>query len=100
MTFTGLKIENYPGGDASWSITSNGQQGTQSVNSSHGTFAMMGAQSGTGTYTFQISVAAGETDDDFIGFALGFNQGEAARPVSMLTTSSWTGRRATKSTRA
>jgi len=75
VSFTGIVAESYTGSNANWTVTANGQSGTQTVNTDHGTFGFVGAQAFAATYTFTLKVND-TSDDDFIGFALGLSPGE------------------------
>ena len=76
VSFNTIDSESYPGSNANWNISNGGRTGTQTVNTGHGTFGLMGADAWAATYTFEIAVVDGGGDDDFIGFVLGFNPGE------------------------
>ena len=75
VSFTSIVAESYAGASANWNISNGGRTGTQTTNTGHGTFGLFGASAFTATYTFQLRVAT-SSDDDFIGFALGFGSGE------------------------
>jgi|GEM_PF-510213 len=78
VSFNSIDDESYPGSNANWNISNGGRTGTQTVNTAHGTFGLMGADAWAATYTFEIAVVDGGGDDDFIGFVLGFNPGETS----------------------
>ncbi|MEO0813164.1 MAG: hypothetical protein AAFY60_09900, partial [Myxococcota bacterium] len=80
LDFADLDNEDYPGSNANWTIAPNFLSGEQTVNSDTPTIAIFGENSQNGTYsvTFQERVpsASGFNDNDFIGLALGFNEGD------------------------
>ncbi|MBT3224333.1 MAG: hypothetical protein HN348_35140, partial [Proteobacteria bacterium] len=65
----------YPGSDANWVIANDDLSGTQTVNSSHPNLALFGEDAQRGTYAFQMKVNT-TGDDDYLGFALGFDRGD------------------------
>ncbi len=81
ITFTDIRDENYPGAAANWEIADGGRSATQTVNSSHGTIGLMDADAFDGSYTFTLNVDT-TSDDDFIGFVVGYNPGDVANPAA------------------
>jgi len=75
VTIDGIVPESYPGSNANWVITNNGRTGRQTVNTPEATFGLMNAPAFAATYTFRAGVMT-TSDDDFFGFALGFEAGE------------------------
>lgn len=84
IDFNALETEESPGGDtkASWGPGIYSRE--QLTNTDRPTFAYFGGDAFQGTYTLSVKVNQttynGENevgDDDFIGFALGFNPGDA-----------------------
>jgi len=75
VTIDGIVPESYPGANANWIITNQGRTGRQTVNTPEATFGLMNAAAFAATYTFKAGVMT-TSDDDFFGFALGFEAGE------------------------
>ena len=73
-TFTGDGTHTDPSEAPIWTVSSDGRSVTQSVNSQPGIFVSTLPATGV-TATFSISVNTTD-DDDFIGWAVGYEQGD------------------------
>ncbi len=76
-SLTGIVAESYAGAGASWTVSADGLSGIQTANTAAPTIGLIGADAQELTYTFDLTVET-TTDDDFIGFVLGFNPGDAS----------------------
>ena len=74
-SLTGISEQNYPGASASWTVSGDGLSGIQTANTGAPTIGLIGADAQAITYTFDTTVET-TSDDDFIGFVLGFDPGE------------------------
>ena len=81
LDFANLSNNDYPGGAANWIIAGDNLSGTQTVNISTPSVALFGEDSQIGTYSTNLAVNS-NVDDDFIGFALGFNPGDEVNPAA------------------
>ena len=79
INFNNLANNDYPGSDASWTFSDDGLVGRQRVNAVRPTIALFGEDSQSGTFATRIGVDD-TIDDDYMGFALGFNPGDQSNP--------------------
>ncbi|MBK9072355.1 MAG: hypothetical protein IPL79_15345 [Myxococcales bacterium] len=76
FSFDDLTIEDFPGGNAAWTLTPPAT-GVQTVNTNKPTIARFGDDGQRGTYLTEMNVQT-TNDDDLMGFALGFNAGDSS----------------------
>ncbi|MBX3275712.1 MAG: hypothetical protein KF729_35960, partial [Sandaracinaceae bacterium] len=88
VDFMNLTALQYAGGNASWTFSADGYSATQTVNTTTPTFAYFGADATRVTYTFDLRVGT-TTDDDFIGFVLGFDPGDVTDPMAEYLLLDW-----------
>jgi large repetitive protein len=75
ISFANLSVQDFTGATASWTISGGNTTGVQSVNTARPSVALFGQNAQFGTYVVRMTVQT-TADDDFIGFALGFDPGD------------------------
>ena len=80
-SLTGISEQSYPGASANWIISPDGLSGIQTFNTNAPTIGLIGADAQALTYQFDVTVETA-SDDDFVGFVLGFDPGEQSDPMA------------------
>ncbi|MFN0246823.1 MAG: hypothetical protein ACKV2T_07925, partial [Kofleriaceae bacterium] len=88
VSFANLSIQDFPGSTASWTITPDNTSGLQTINTARPTVALFGEDAQRGTYAVRMSVNE-VGDDDFIGFAIGFDTGEQTSTAARYLVVDW-----------
>ena len=81
------KEESYVSGSAQWTVSGNGEQVVQSINGNPAFF-----YSDFTVFNTKVSgtiIPGNSGDDDFIGFALGFNPGDTKNPNANFILIDW-----------
>ena len=89
VSFANLAVQNFPGSTASWTVDASNTTGLQTVNTPAPTVTLFGEDAMRGTYAVRMQVTDPNGDDDFIGFALGFDPGEQTATTARYLVVDW-----------
>ena len=81
VSFANLSIQDFPGSTATWDVAADNLSGFQTVNTPAATVALFGEDAMRGTYAVRMRVEE-VADNDFIGFALGFDPGDTTNTAA------------------
>ncbi|HWO20624.1 MAG TPA: OmpA family protein [Kofleriaceae bacterium] len=88
VSFSDLDIENFPGSTAMWNVSPDGMSGIQVINTPAPSITLFGPDAMQGTFSMRVAVKE-VNDDDFIGLALGFKQGDQTNPNASYLVIDW-----------